>query len=111
MPERKPRAKTDQELLRQLERAAASSEPIEAVFRLQPASGSQKFVPPEEVEPLTRELLARVEQKLGMGVKDLNIFRNLGSFVVSAGAPFLRELLEQPEIAAAVANRQPSSPK
>jgi hypothetical protein len=38
---------------------------------------------------------------------DVHVFRNLGRFVVAADAAFLRELLAQPEVDSAMANRRP----
>jgi len=63
----------------------------------------------EDTETIVKEVLSRVEQQCGTSVGDCNIFRNLGSFVVSAKPALLRELLGQPEIASAIANRQPES--
>jgi hypothetical protein len=37
---------------------------------------------------------------------EVRVFRNLGSFVVAAAAPFVRKLLDQEEILSATANRQ-----
>ena len=99
--------KTDPELLRQLDASAASQEPVQAVFYLQPpAQSSEKALPP--VEELARALLERVERSVGVRAREFNVFRNLSSFVVSASPALVRELLKQPEIASAMANRQPS---
>ncbi len=101
--------KTDPELLRQLDALAASQEPVQAVFYLRPAGALEKTLPPEQVEETTRAILERVEKRVGATAQDVNVFRNLSSFVVSAGAAFVRELLKQPEIASAMANRQPAA--
>jgi hypothetical protein len=37
----------------------------------------------------------------------MHVFRNLGRFVVSADADVVRELLNQPEVESALANRRP----
>lgn len=62
----------------------------------------------EETDELARELLARVAEQVGGQADDFNIFRNMGSFVVSAKPAFVRALLEQPEVSSAVANQQPA---
>ncbi len=78
------------------------------MFYLRPAQSSEKALPPNQVEELARTLLERVERSVGVGARDVNVFRHLSSFVVSASPAFVRELLQQPEIASAMANRQPS---
>jgi hypothetical protein len=103
MPSR--RVKIDPELTRQLEGAALSTEPLEAVFQLRPSS--LKGTSPEGVEVLAHEILGRASTSAGVSANDINVFRNLGSFVVSARAPLIQALLSAPEIASAVANRRP----
>ena len=102
-------AKMDNELLRQLDDEATSSEPIVAVVRLHSDDPSQIVPPPERTEQITQEVLARVQRRVGGGETRHNVFKNLGYFVVSADKPFLRELISQPEVAKAVANVQPDS--
>jgi len=55
-------------------------------------------------------LLQRVEQRIGLHPQAVNVFQQLGSFVVVAAPAFLAELLTQPEVHAAMANRQPDDP-
>lgn len=107
MSEKGPNAKTDPELVRQLEIAAESKKPVEAVFILRSDDPSQIVPAPERTEELTREILKRVKKRARSSEHRYNVFRNLGSFVVSAPPTFLRELMLQPEIAAAMANQQP----
>ena len=104
-----PSTKTDPELFRQLNETATGDESIEAVIRLRPLMRSQAAPSPEETTELTQKILDRVKQKCGKSETRYNVFKNLGSFVVSAPPDFVRELIEQPEVAAAVANRQPGS--
>lgn len=100
------RAKLDPALSRQLNSASVpTAEAVEAVVFLRPLTANQVVVPPESIEPLVHELLDRVADHLGQSPKEFNVFRNLGSFAVSASKAFLRELLEQPEVASAVASR------
>jgi hypothetical protein len=97
--------RADDELERQLDQAAADAKPVEAVFVLR--SPGRPAPDPAETETLARELVERVRQSTGRHPQDVNVFRNLGRFVVSADAAFVRELIAQPEIAAALANRRP----
>jgi hypothetical protein len=93
----------DAELTRQLERAAADGTPVEAVVVLR----SRRDAPnPARTEALARELVERVQESTGREVVDIHVLRNLGRFVVAADAVFLRELLAQPEVDSALANRR-----
>jgi hypothetical protein len=99
--------KADPELLRQLEAAAAPDQEIAAVCSLRPARPHEKFIPPAEAGALVERVLRRVQRQTGRRPGRVQVFRNLGSFAVSAPAAFLRQLLQQREIATATANRQP----
>ena len=101
-------AKIDPELRRQLESTAAGDAPLEAVLYLQPPPG-EVAVPPERMEDLVREILERVGATAGEAAHAYNVFRNLGMVAVVGGRSFLRELLKQPEVRSAVANRQDES--
>ena len=102
--------KIDPELTRQLEMTAASQDKkVEAVIRLKPEDASQVVPAPERTESLTNQLMERVHEQIGESATRYNVFRNLGSFVVSAPPSFIRELISQPEVASAVANQQPGS--
>ncbi len=107
MSKKRTQAKTDPELLRQLEAATTDQALVQAVFTLQLPKSHETA--PERVEELTHQVLNRVADKIGADAHEVNIFRNLGAFVVSAPAPFINALLTQPEIASATANRQPES--
>jgi len=97
---------TDPELVRQMRAATGADGSVEAVFMLAPEDPSQIVPSPERTKELTRQLLERVKASIGKGVEDVNVFHNMGSFVVSAHPDFLRELIAQPEIASAMANQQ-----
>ena len=102
--------KTDPELVKQLETTAASQDnEVEAVIRLKPDDASQVVPTAERTEALTNQLIDRVKGQVGKSAVRFNVFRNLGSFVVAAPQSFIRELITQPEVASAVANRQPES--
>ncbi|HEY3135529.1 MAG TPA: hypothetical protein VGL29_05705 [Blastocatellia bacterium] len=106
MTNQESKVTTDPELRRQLQAASSEDDAVEAVFTLSPEDSSQGFLSPERTEELTRQVLERVKSRVGRGEEKLNIFRNLGSFVVSAHPEFLRELMAQPEISTAMANRR-----
>lgn len=99
----------DPELLRQLGGEGGDDELVVAVVRLRPEDPSQIVPPPERTEEIAREVLQRVRESVGREEQRHNVFKNLGYFVVAAGKPFMRELVSQPEVAAAVANVQPAS--
>jgi hypothetical protein len=102
-----PHTRADPELLRQLDKAGANAEPVQAVFILRRPGGS--VLAPDEVEHLTNQLLTRVQREAGSQVEDVNVFKHMGSFVVVGEPSLLRRLLEQPEIEAGIANQQPGS--
>ncbi len=96
----------DPELIRQLDEAPGE---VAAVLRLRGENASEIVPSPERTEELTHQVVGRVKKKLGAEAR-YNVFKNLGSFVVSGGPQLIRELIAQPEVVAAVANEQPSSP-
>src|SRR5262245_56558888 len=96
----------DPELLRQLQEEEAIEEDVQVVFSLRFSPVERKLLSPEETERLTRSVLERVEKESGSRARDVNIFRNIGQFVIQAPAVFVRKLMAQEEIASAVANRQ-----
>jgi hypothetical protein len=120
-PDRSADRKADPELLRQMKEsedlAASRSEPdqVQAVFVLgytsSDASASSLSVEslpsPEDTEKMVKRVVERVQAETGKKVELLNVFRYLNSFVVSGEPEAIRSLLEQPEIASAVANHQP----
>jgi len=99
----------DPELERQLGAAATSNQPIEVVVRLRPEDPAEIVPSPERTKELAEEILTRVKKRSGNAAARHNIFANLGSLVVSASPEFVRQLITQPEVAAAVANQQPGS--
>lgn len=103
------RAKTDTELVKQLKTAATEEKLVEAVVRLKPEDPSQIVPHAERMEELTNRLLERVQKESGEAPSRYNVFRNLGSFVVSAHPSFIEHLIEQPEVRSIMANQQPGS--
>lgn len=96
--------KTDPELLRQIDSVASDDGDIQAVFSLD--LPMKKLLDPQQVEDTTNQVLERVEKEVGSKPKVVNIFKNLGSFVVSADASFIRKIIDDPDIASAVANKR-----
>jgi hypothetical protein len=99
----------DPELLRQIaaaerRRAGAAGEEVQAVLFLTPPTeaGAEK---PASVIARVKRLLGRVQRARHERPSDVNVFGNLGSFVVQASPAFVRALIEQPEIRSARANR------
>lgn len=104
--ERKGHIKIDPELLKQITSVAASQEPVDAYLTLRPDDPAQISASADRAEELTRQVLQRVEERVGSSANQVNIFSNLGIFAVSAKPDFLLELLKQPELASAAARRQ-----
>jgi len=99
-----PAEKIDPELIRQLN--AAGDAPVGAVFNLR-RGPAQKCLSAEETETCVKRLLQQAQQESGMAPQQVHVFRNLGSFAVSAAAPFVRMLLGRDEVLSATANQQP----
>jgi hypothetical protein len=106
MAARKATAKVDPELERQINIAAADTKTVEAVLMLK-QSPPQIAANARGATAMVEKVLKRVREKAGTAAKQVNIFQNLGMFIVEAEPSFLRELVTQPEIASAMANRQP----
>jgi hypothetical protein len=107
MRTKRTQAKTDPVLKRQLEAEKSDQELVQAVFTLR--TSTLKTATPTNVEELTHEVLDRVADEIGIEAEEINIFRNLGAFAVSAPPNFIRALLTEPEIATATANQQQES--
>ena len=98
--------KIDPTLRSQLNAVATGDEPVEAVVRLRPERPGEIVPSPERTQELATRVIRRVGKRVGNPSTRHNIFSNLGSFVISAPPHFIRELIQQPEVAAVVANRQ-----
>jgi hypothetical protein len=107
MRTRRTRAKTDPELKRQLKAGKSDQDLVQAVFTLR--LSTRQTEAPTHVEEITQRVLDRVADEVGVEAKEINIFRNLGAFAVSASPDFIRALLTEPEIATATANQQQES--
>lgn len=105
MASQDPRGTADPKLVEQLDAASARDESVEAVVSLRPDEGTE-LVSVERTDELAHDVVNRVERMTGLSPERLNVFGNLGSFVVAARAQFVSELLAQPEVEAATANRR-----
>src|SRR5262245_4201709 len=92
------------ELRKQLTEAPASK-PLEATFTLDPGPG-QKYIPEDQVHAKVKEIVQKVSREIGEAHEVVNVFDQIGSFVVRARPAFLKALIECPEVTAAMANQQ-----
>ena len=53
------------------------------------------------------KLLEKVEREIGIAPSRYRIYKNIGSFSVTAAPSFIRKLSEQADVATATASRQP----
>jgi hypothetical protein len=98
-------ARIDPELLRQLDEVGAGAAPVGAVVYLRPPKG-QAALSSDDLEQVTKTVLQRVAKNTGEKPDDFNLFKNLGMFAVVGRPAFLRELVKQPEVKSAVANKK-----
>jgi len=94
---------TDPELLRQLDEAARTGEPVQAVVKLHRQPG--KAPVPALIEEQTRMAVDRAAQSTGEQPTDVHVLGRLATAYISGSEKFLREFVEQPEVASAVANQ------
>ena len=93
---------TDPELIRQLDSARTTGDLVQAVVRVHHPAGEAPD--PEHVQEQTRRAVSRAEAASGESAADVHVMGRLAVAYVSGPERFLRELLQQPEIATAVAN-------
>lgn len=98
-------ARTDPHLQKQLDAARGTETPVEAVLSLRSAKRS-KSAASKGARERAGSAIERVQREVGSEPAAVNVLENLDIVVVSAGEPFLRKLLEQPEFESAVANAQ-----
>ncbi len=100
---------TDPELLRQLDDAKTTGEPVAAVVQLKRPKGKAPDV--AKIEAQTRDAIARASKATGEVPYDVHVIGRLASAYVSGSEKFLRELVDQPEVTSAVANEtKPTTP-
>jgi len=103
-----PDPKIDPELLRQLE-CIQEDEEVQAIVHLRTEATTRAASAPEQTVATAHAVVDRVQKMVGEHESQLNIFRNLSSFMICAQPRFLRALMSQPEVAAVAANKQPES--
>jgi hypothetical protein len=95
---------TDPELLRQLDDAKATGEPVAAVVQLKRTRGKAPDV--AKIEAQAREAIARAAKATGEDPHDVHVMGRVAAAYVTGSERFLRELVDQPEVASAVANQR-----
>ncbi|HYN71909.1 MAG TPA: hypothetical protein VES60_05355 [Nakamurella sp.] len=93
----------DPELLRQLDDAAGSGDPVTAVVTLRRTAGTAPD--PAVVEEQTTRAVDRAIRTTGEHPGDVHVMGRLSVAYVSGSEKFLREFVEQPEVVSAVANQ------
>jgi hypothetical protein len=101
-----PEKPTDPELMRQLDDAKESGEPVRAVVKMRRRPG--KAPVPQDVEEQVNNAVERAARASGEQPKDVHVMGRLSVAYVEGSESFLRELVNQPEVDAAVAN-EPAS--
>jgi non-canonical (house-cleaning) NTP pyrophosphatase len=98
------KAKKDPELVRQLDRARNSGEPVRAVVSVRRTRGEAPQ--PAQIEELVRDAFERTSEATGQQPDDYHVFGRMASAYVTAPADFITALVDQPEIESAVANQR-----
>jgi hypothetical protein len=105
MTDRHAKTKIDPELTRQLDDVRADDSPVQAVVYLE----SGERMSPDEVSAAADRLIESATSKAATAPSRVNVLRNLGIVAVEAPASFVRCLIEEPGVASAIANVQPSA--
>ncbi len=95
-------SQTDPELLKQLDEAKGTDDPVNAVVRLRRKAGVAPE--PAKVEEQMQAAIERTAEATGEHPVDVNVMGRLAVAYVSGSERFVREFVEQPEVASAVAN-------
>jgi hypothetical protein len=97
--------RVDPELTRQLDDVSADDSPVQAVVYLE----SGEMMSPDEVSAAADRLIKSATSKAATAPSRVNVLKNLGIVAVEAPASFVRSLIEEPGVASAIANVQPSA--
>jgi uncharacterized membrane protein len=97
--------RVDPELTRQLDDVSADDSPVQAVVYLE----SGEMMSPDEVSAAADRLIESATSKAATAPSRVNVLKNLGIVAVEAPASFVRSLIEEPGVASAIANVQPSA--
>ena len=93
----------DPDLLRQLDDAATSGNPVTAVVTLRRTAG--RAPDPAVVQELARSAVDRTVRTTGEKPGDVHVMGRLSVAYVSGSEKFVRAFVGQPEVVSAVANR------
>lgn len=107
MPDHDINAIVDDELTRQLSDAASDAN-VAAVFTLRTPEGVP-FLSAAETESAVQEILGSVPPKSRALLGHLKVFGNVQSFALDGSPALVRQLLQRPEIASAIADRRSGS--
>src|SRR3954465_14534718 len=99
------KAKIDQELTRQLD-SSGGAEPLSASFSFESAA-TRAIASPEETEKRVHDLLKKVQSEVGVAPSQFRIYKNIGSFSVTATPAFIRKRREKKDLGRATGSRQP----
>ena len=105
MTDRHAKTKVDPELTRQLEDVSADDGQVQAVVYLE----FGERMSPDEVSAAAQRLIESATSKAATAPSRVNVLKNLGIVAVEAPASFVRSLIEEPGVASAIANVQPSA--
>ena len=94
---------TDPELLRQLDEARTTGEPVAAVVQLKRAKGKPADV--AAIEAQTSQAIARATKATGEDPDDVHVMGHMATAYVPGSEKFLREFVDQPQVVSAVANQ------
>ena len=101
-------SQTDPELLKQLDEAKGTDEPVNAVVRLRRKDGVAPE--PAHVQEQMQRAIDRTAEATGEHPVDVNVLGRLSVAYVSGSEKFVREFVEQPEVVSAVANETDGEP-
>ena len=105
MSDEHAKTKVDPELTRQLDDVSDDDGPVQAVVYLE----FGERMSPDEVSAAAQHLIESATSKAATAPSRVNVLKNLGIVAVEAPASFVRSLIEEPGVASAIANVQPSA--
>lgn len=103
MADKQKRTRVDPELIRQLDEASPADRPVQAVVFLR--SGRKSA--PDEVTDEAHKVIEAAKSRAGTEPSRVNVMRNLGTVAVEGPASFVRALIDESEVASALANVHP----
>ena len=96
--------KVDPELWKQIEEAEPQNQCVSGVCQLGSQTRQGSRLSPDQVRAFASTLLDRVQLVAGVPAEKVNVLGHLGTVILLARPRFWRILLEQPELASAMAN-------